>query len=62
MFLYLTVHSLIRRIVRLVLDMYCKNPRVLDSIREFIVLPSNRLIREFAISVNMTYNLGMEHY
>ena len=51
MFLYLTVHSLIRRVVRLALDMYCKNPRVLDTIREFIVLPSNRLIRYYKNAV-----------
>ena len=33
------------RIVRLALDLYCKNPKALDTMREFIVLPSNRLIR-----------------
>ena len=25
--------------------MYCKNPRALDAMREFLILPSNRLVR-----------------
>ena len=38
------------RIIRFVLDVYCKNPRALDAIRKFLVLSSNRLIRfDFAL-------------
>ena len=33
------------RIIRFILDVYCKNPRALDAMREFLILPSNRLIR-----------------
>ena len=40
-----TSFCLILRIVRLALDLYCKNPKALDTMREFIILPSNRLIR-----------------
>ncbi|CAB4022245.1 Hypothetical predicted protein [Paramuricea clavata] len=40
------------RIVRFSLDLYCKNPKALDSVREFIILPSNRLIRYYKNSVN----------
>ena len=40
-----TLFCLILRIVRLALDLYCKNPKALDTVREFIILPSNRLIR-----------------
>ncbi|CAB3995373.1 Hypothetical predicted protein [Paramuricea clavata] len=39
------------RIVRLALDLYCKNPKALDTMREFIILPSNRLIRYYKNSV-----------
>ena len=33
------------RIVQLCIDLYCKNPHVLDSLRQFICLSSNRTIR-----------------
>ena len=33
------------RIIRLCIDLYCKNPHVLDPLRKFITLPSNRTIR-----------------
>ncbi|CAB4015801.1 Hypothetical predicted protein, partial [Paramuricea clavata] len=40
------------RIVRLALDMYVKNPHVLDTLRQFVtVLPSNRLIRYYKNAV-----------
>ena len=32
------------RIIRLCINMYCKNPLVLDPLRKFIVLRSNRMI------------------
>lgn len=35
----------IYRIMRLCLDLYCKNPYVLDPLRQFIILPSNKTIR-----------------
>jgi len=31
--------------MRLCLDLYCKNPHVLDPLRQFLILPSNRTIR-----------------
>ncbi|KAK3746723.1 hypothetical protein QZH41_018762, partial [Actinostola sp. cb2023] len=34
-----------RKIIKLCLDLYCKNPHVLDPLRQFINLPSNRTIR-----------------
>ena len=37
--------SNIFRIVRFALDVYCKSPKALDAMREFVILPSNRLIR-----------------
>ncbi|XP_028418403.1 uncharacterized protein LOC114543743 [Dendronephthya gigantea] len=40
------------RIIRFVLDIYCKTPRALDAMREFLVLPSNRLIRYYKNAVN----------
>ncbi|KAM7437563.1 hypothetical protein ABFA07_012832 [Porites harrisoni] len=33
------------KIIRLCIDLYCKNPHVLDPLRKFIILPSNRTIR-----------------
>ena len=33
------------RVMRLCLDLYCKNPHVLDPLRQFLVLPSNKTIR-----------------
>ncbi|KXJ22079.1 hypothetical protein AC249_AIPGENE3500 [Exaiptasia diaphana] len=33
------------KIMRLCLDLYCKNPHVLDPLREFLILPSNKTIR-----------------
>ena len=44
-FYYSLIYDFFSRIIRFVLDVYCKNPRALDAIREFLVLPNNRLIR-----------------
>ena len=33
------------RIIRLCIDLYCKNPHVLDPLRKVLILPSNRTIR-----------------
>lgn len=33
------------RIIRLCIDLYCKNPHVLDPLTQFIKLPSNKTIR-----------------
>ncbi|XP_078384471.1 uncharacterized protein LOC144666905 [Oculina patagonica] len=40
------------KIIRLCIDLYCKNPHVLDPLREFITLPSNRTIRFYKNKVD----------
>ncbi|XP_078384405.1 uncharacterized protein LOC144666868 isoform X1 [Oculina patagonica] len=34
------------KIMRLCIELYCKNPRVLDPLREVLILPSNKTIRQ----------------
>ena len=42
---YNSSFTFIYRVMRLCLDLYCKNPHVLDPLRQFIILPSNKTIR-----------------
>ncbi|KAL9980208.1 hypothetical protein ACROYT_G008763 [Oculina patagonica] len=42
------------KIMRLCLDLYCKNPYVLDPLRQFIILPSNKTIRMYKNKVKET--------
>lgn len=44
-FLLLFLLLFLNRIIRLCIDLYCKNPHVPDPLRKFITLPSNRTIR-----------------
>ncbi|XP_028392672.1 uncharacterized protein LOC114517214 [Dendronephthya gigantea] len=48
------------RIIRLALDIYCKNPRALDIMRQCIVLPSNRLLRYYKNSVSQQPGWNIE--
>ena len=52
-FLYLKFFWLDYRIIRLYIDLYTKNPHVLDPLRQFIKLPSNKTIRKVAMSMSM---------
>ncbi|KAL9977257.1 hypothetical protein ACROYT_G014639 [Oculina patagonica] len=42
------------KIMRLCLDLYCKNPNVLVPLRQFIILPSNKTIRMYKNKVKET--------
>ncbi|CAH3040132.1 unnamed protein product [Pocillopora meandrina] len=41
-----------QQIIRLYIDLYTKNPHVLDPLRQFIKLPSNKTIRKVAMSMS----------
>ena len=38
--IFLWLNFFFFRVVRFALDLYCKNPKALDSMREFVILPS----------------------